>query len=86
MPYTFDDTVHESDNRDGWSITCDLPITRRKTFHVVTDRTGQPRYKSRLITDCARFLADNGIAAYMLHYPTEDDLPSCRVLSEQKAD
>jgi hypothetical protein len=64
---------------EGWAIYCDMPMTRRKHFHVVTDARGAPRFKSRSFTECAAFLADNGVSAYKLMWFTNQTLPPVMV-------
>lgn len=83
MGYDLKDFRSDDESVENWGIYCDMPMTRRKHFHVVGDPTGKPRYKSRSFTDCARFLADNGITEYWLHYFTDETLPSVHVKAAQ---
>jgi hypothetical protein len=54
----------------GWSIGTDVPITRRKHYHIVYDPQGDPRFSSRVFWECIEWLEAESVEAYRLR-PSE---------------
>lgn len=52
-----------------WSVFADQRITRRKLFHIVCDTTGEPVFRSRLMSECFDYLRAAEVDTFTLHCP-----------------
>lgn len=48
------------------TIWTNVPITRRKTFHIITDSDGETIYRNRHFWPCVEFLDSIGVKAYLI--------------------
>lgn len=65
-------------------IYVDMQITRRKTYHVVTDWLDKPLYRSRLLSDCIAYMDEAGVTEYTLipEAQRQPELPFLQVAAE----
>ena len=48
-----------------WVLWLDCEVTRRKLYHIVTDSNDRTRFRSRFVSECIAFLANEGVEAYL---------------------
>lgn len=68
-----------------WTIWTNVSITRRKTYHLVTDPDGRTVWRDRHFWPCVEWLERAGICCYLIR-PSEplrgDRVPSLLVKKE----
>jgi hypothetical protein len=53
---------------DGlWHVWCDEQMTRRKSFHYISDPEGRVMFRSRLFGSVVEWLDGEGVQEYTLH-------------------
>lgn len=60
----------EGDEEEQFVVWCDVPITRRKRYHLITNADREVVFRSMLFADCLQYLEDEDIARY--RFATED--------------
>ncbi len=49
-----------------WTIWLNAPITRRKSYHIVSNPKGEIMFNSMNVTECLQFLEDHDISSWRL--------------------
>jgi len=50
----------------GWSIRTNVPITRRKSYHIVVDPAGVTRWRDRHFWACVEWLDREEVQEYTI--------------------
>ena len=67
-----------------WTIYTNVPITRRKTFHLVADPTGEVQFKHRHFWPCIEWLDAEGIEAYLIRCGYDPDAKGPLIARKQE--
>lgn len=67
-----------------WTVWLDHAVTRRKSFHVVTDPMGAVAFRARRMSDIVRFLWTNEATCYDMRTDHDPPHPSVTVTCYEK--